>query len=73
MAHLWSALPSAMRGGHAGVVEQLAPLVQAVVRPGDVVMVKGSAGSRMGVVVRALADLDGAAGRSSRRRAVNGE
>ncbi|MBL8660706.1 MAG: UDP-N-acetylmuramoylalanyl-D-glutamyl-2,6-diaminopimelate--D-alanyl-D-alanine ligase [Rhodospirillales bacterium] len=62
MAHLAAALPATMRGGHAEDSARLVPLVEAAVRPGDVVCVKGSAGSRMGVVVRALrareADLD---------------
>ncbi len=58
MAHLWSALPSPQRGGHASDSSTLAPLVAASVGPGDVVMVKGSAGSRMGVIVQALTALD---------------
>lgn len=58
MAHLDAALPAAMRGGHAEDAAGLVPLVAAAVRPGDVVTVKGSAGSRMGAVVRALGELD---------------
>ncbi len=54
MAHLAAALPAAMRAGHAEDSTHLVPLVEAAIRPGDVVTVKGSAGSRMGVVVRAL-------------------
>ncbi|MCC7015808.1 MAG: UDP-N-acetylmuramoylalanyl-D-glutamyl-2,6-diaminopimelate--D-alanyl-D-alanine ligase [Rhodospirillales bacterium] len=54
MAILASALPGAMRGGHAESAEKLAPLVTASLRPGDVVMVKGSAGSRTGAIVAAL-------------------
>ncbi len=54
MAHLAPALPAAMRAGHAEDSAHLVPLVEAAMRPGDVVTVKGSAGSRMGVVVRAL-------------------
>lgn len=57
MERLNAALPEAMRGGHADSSAQLAPLVCAAVAPGDVVMVKGSAGSRMAVVVQALLDL----------------
>lgn len=54
MAMLAEALPPAMRGGHAETAEKLAPMVAAAVRPGDVVVVKGSAGSRTGVIVAAL-------------------
>lgn len=53
-AHLRDALPADRRGAHADTSEQLAPLVKAQVRAGDVVMVKGSAGSRMARVVKTL-------------------
>ncbi len=56
-AALDAALPAARRGGHAADAAALAPIVTAAVRPGDVVLVKGSAGSRMAVVVAALAAL----------------
>ncbi len=59
MARLWETLPSAVRGGHAATSERLSPLVAAAVRPGDIVMVKGSAGSRMGSIVQALSALGG--------------
>jgi UDP-N-acetylmuramoyl-tripeptide--D-alanyl-D-alanine ligase len=70
MTHLWDALPAALRGGHAGDIETLAPLVVAAVRPGDVVTVKGSLGSRTGVVVRALLDLGGDDEAAPRRAAM---
>jgi UDP-N-acetylmuramoyl-tripeptide--D-alanyl-D-alanine ligase len=54
MRHLWDALPSGMRGGHAESSAALAPLVVATVRAGDAIMVKGSLGSRMKAVVSAL-------------------
>jgi UDP-N-acetylmuramoyl-tripeptide--D-alanyl-D-alanine ligase len=73
MAHLWSALPSALRGGHAADSATLAPLVTANVRPGDVVMVKGSAGSRMGVIVAALTALDAPGVNGNPRRVGNGQ
>lgn len=57
MAHLHQALPAGRRGGHAPTSEALAPLVTASARPGDVVMVKGSQGSRMSLVVSALVAL----------------
>lgn len=73
MIHLWDALAGPLRGSHASNSQGLAPLVAAAVEPGDVVMVKGSAGSRMGLVVRALKDLDiGSDGRAGELRTVNG-
>jgi UDP-N-acetylmuramoyl-tripeptide--D-alanyl-D-alanine ligase len=54
MTHLWQALPADKRGPHAAGSDDLAPLVRQTIKPGDVVMVKGSAGSRMGRVVKAL-------------------
>jgi len=71
MARLWEALPAAMRGGHAADAEALLPLVLAAVAPGDVVMVKGSAGSHTGLIVQALLGL-GVAGDDAPRRTVNG-
>ncbi|WP_096702463.1 UDP-N-acetylmuramoylalanyl-D-glutamyl-2,6-diaminopimelate--D-alanyl-D-alanine ligase [Magnetospirillum sp. 15-1] len=55
-SHLHQALAEGRRGGHAADADSVAPLVKAALRPGDVVMVKGSAGSRMGRVVNALAE-----------------
>ena len=57
MEHLVAALPSGRCGAHAPDSAALAPLVCAAVKPGDVVLVKGSAGSRMGAVVTALRGL----------------
>ena len=54
MKALAEALPKAMRAGHVESADAMAPLVAAAVRAGDVVMVKGSAGSRTGTVVQAL-------------------
>jgi len=51
---LWDALPEARRGGWAAEAAKVAPEVLAAVRAGDVVMVKGSNGSRAGLVVKAL-------------------
>jgi len=74
MAHLAEALPASMRGGHGGDSASLIPLVTAAVRPGDVVTVKGSAGSRMGLIVEALHSLAvGEAGANSAKRVANGE
>jgi len=54
MAHLWAELPVSIRGAYAQASSDIAPLIAADVRPGDVVMVKGSLGSRMALVVDAL-------------------
>ncbi|RYI99214.1 MAG: UDP-N-acetylmuramoyl-tripeptide--D-alanyl-D-alanine ligase, partial [Acetobacteraceae bacterium] len=56
MARLYALLPAAKRGAHAADSAALAPLVQAALRPGDTVLVKGALGSRMAVIVRALTE-----------------
>jgi UDP-N-acetylmuramoyl-tripeptide--D-alanyl-D-alanine ligase len=54
MRALWEALPSERRAGYAETSALLEPQVLAAIRPGDTVMVKGSLGSRMGPIVKAL-------------------
>ena len=54
MRGLFDAVPSHLRGAHAPDSAVLAPVVAEAVRPGDVVLVKGSLGSRMRLVVQAL-------------------
>jgi UDP-N-acetylmuramoyl-tripeptide--D-alanyl-D-alanine ligase len=54
MHELWQALPSERRGAYAETAAALEPRVIAAVRAGDAVMVKGSLGSRMGPIVKAL-------------------
>ena len=54
MHALWEALPSNRRGGYAGTAAALEPAVLDAVRAGDAVMVKGSLGSKMGPIVKAL-------------------
>jgi UDP-N-acetylmuramoyl-tripeptide--D-alanyl-D-alanine ligase len=54
MAALDDALPDRLRGGHAADSRTLGDLVAGSVRAGDVVLVKGSAGAKMGKVVAAL-------------------
>jgi UDP-N-acetylmuramoyl-tripeptide--D-alanyl-D-alanine ligase len=56
--HLFDALPAAQRGAHCADSAALAPLVAAAVAPGDLVMAKGSAGSRMNRVIDALLALE---------------
>jgi UDP-N-acetylmuramoyl-tripeptide--D-alanyl-D-alanine ligase len=54
MKHLWEALPSERRGGYAETSSALESSVLGEIQPGDAVMVKGSLGSRMGPLVKAL-------------------
>jgi UDP-N-acetylmuramoyl-tripeptide--D-alanyl-D-alanine ligase len=54
MHALWEGLPSARRGGYAETSAALEPQVLAAIRPGDAIMVKGSLGSRMGPIAKAL-------------------
>lgn len=54
MKHLHEALPAKMRGGHAVNSQAVVPLVLKHAGPGDAVLVKGSLGSRMALVVEAL-------------------
>ena len=54
MAALWEALPAARRGGYAKSAAELESLVVAAVRAGDALMVKASAGSRLGPIIKAL-------------------
>jgi UDP-N-acetylmuramoyl-tripeptide--D-alanyl-D-alanine ligase len=54
MAALWDALPELRRGGYGHTSQEIAPLLAAALHDGDVVLVKGSLGSRMAVVIDAL-------------------
>jgi UDP-N-acetylmuramoyl-tripeptide--D-alanyl-D-alanine ligase len=58
MKSLWDALPSTRRGGYAETAAELAPQVARAAEPGDVVMVKGSNGSKAGLIAQALGALD---------------
>jgi UDP-N-acetylmuramoyl-tripeptide--D-alanyl-D-alanine ligase len=54
MRHLYDSVPAALQGGHAPDSAALAPIVAGAVAAGDAVLVKGSLGSRMRLVVAAL-------------------
>jgi UDP-N-acetylmuramoyl-tripeptide--D-alanyl-D-alanine ligase len=54
MRSLWEALPSNRRGGYAESAAALEPAVLEAIQAGDAVMVKGSLGSKMGPIVKAL-------------------
>ena len=54
MKALWEALPAARRGVYAQTSAQLRDSLTAALKPGDTVLVKGSFGSKMSVIVEAL-------------------
>jgi UDP-N-acetylmuramoyl-tripeptide--D-alanyl-D-alanine ligase len=59
MAALMEALPPSRRGGYAETSDGLIPVIAGSLRSGDIVLVKGSNGSKMSRVVSALARLRG--------------
>jgi UDP-N-acetylmuramoyl-tripeptide--D-alanyl-D-alanine ligase len=59
MAALMEALPASRRGGYAETSDALIPVIASALRPGDIVLVKGSNGSKMSKVVAALSRLAG--------------
>ncbi len=59
MKNLHDSLPQELRGEHRDNSRDLARIVPDVLVPGDVVMVKGSHGSQMDVVVEAMRQLPG--------------
>jgi len=54
MVNLRDALPAERRGAHAATADDLGTILKAALRPGDVVLVKGSLATGMGRVVEAL-------------------
>jgi UDP-N-acetylmuramoyl-tripeptide--D-alanyl-D-alanine ligase len=62
MKFLWDALPADRRGGWAPDAAEIAPETARSVRPNDLVMVKGSNGSKASTIARALAAMDAANG-----------
>jgi len=54
MKSLWDALPSERQGGYAETAATLEAEVLGAIGAGDAVMIKGSLGSRMGPIVKAL-------------------
>jgi UDP-N-acetylmuramoyl-tripeptide--D-alanyl-D-alanine ligase len=54
MKALWDALPAKRRGAYARSSAELMPSVVAALRDGDSVLVKGSNGSKMALIVEAL-------------------
>ena len=54
MQHLWDRLPSSKRGLWAATSQELIAALNADLRAGDSLVVKGSFGSKMGLIVEAL-------------------
>lgn len=65
MTALQEALPTKRRAAHRATSAELAPVLLAALQPGDVVLVKGSLGSKMANIIAAL---EGLAGADSDRR-----
>jgi UDP-N-acetylmuramoyl-tripeptide--D-alanyl-D-alanine ligase len=66
--HLHDALPAHRRGAHAESARALLPILEAELKEGDTLLVKGSLGSAMGQIVDALADADNAREPASAKR-----
>lgn len=60
MHQLWEAIAAERRGGYAATSAEIAEAVAREIKSGDIVMIKGSYGSKMRVVVEALRRLDSA-------------
>jgi UDP-N-acetylmuramoyl-tripeptide--D-alanyl-D-alanine ligase len=54
MKSLWDVLPASRRGIYAASSAELAPLLTSALKSGDTVLVKGSLGSKMAIIVEAL-------------------
>ncbi|WP_176847199.1 UDP-N-acetylmuramoyl-tripeptide--D-alanyl-D-alanine ligase [Roseicitreum antarcticum] len=57
MRHLYDRLPEDRRGHHVTAADELGEIAHKLVRPGDIVLVKGSKGTRAARVVDALRNL----------------
>lgn len=65
MEALWQALPEHQQGRHEATAEALAEQVHSLIDAGDVVLVKGSKGSRVSLVVDAIRKLGHARAKQS--------
>lgn len=54
MAHLWAALPDPLKGGYAETADKVLPILTSDLQAGDVVMIKGSNGSKAGLIAKSL-------------------
>lgn len=72
MDALYQALPAEWQGAHAKDSKALTDIVKETVKPGDVLLIKGSAGSRMAYVIEALHAMDiNATGNKNGQSAAN--
>ena len=58
MQHLWDVLPSSVRAGYAPAAADLVASVIEGLQDGDVIMIKGSNGSKAGLIAKALLQLN---------------
>jgi UDP-N-acetylmuramoyl-tripeptide--D-alanyl-D-alanine ligase len=54
MKALWEVLPAKVRGSYGETSATLLPKLKAALRPGDTVLVKGSNGAKMSLIIEAL-------------------
>ena len=69
MRHLWDALPEDRRGQRVEAVDDLLPVLKTLIRPGDILLVKGSKGSKVSRAVDALRKL----GQATQARTTGGD
>ncbi|MBT3558200.1 MAG: UDP-N-acetylmuramoylalanyl-D-glutamyl-2,6-diaminopimelate--D-alanyl-D-alanine ligase [Rhodospirillales bacterium] len=55
---LWDVLPEPMRGGHSISPDKLAMVLATAIQPDDIIVVKGSLGSKVSIIVDALLALN---------------
>jgi len=73
MSHLYAVLPNRMRAGQAETSADLLPALRVALRPGDVVLIKGSLGVNMRLLVDALKHAaQAASGAASGAARING-
>ena len=70
MGELFALLPEGMRGTHTAESTAMAALATKIIRPNDIVLVKGSLGTRMAPIVEAIRNMDIHA--TARPKAANG-
>jgi UDP-N-acetylmuramoyl-tripeptide--D-alanyl-D-alanine ligase len=54
MRALWDVLPESLRGAYAATAAELLEPLKSALRPNDIVMIKGSNGSKAGLIAKSL-------------------